>query len=138
MPNDGGLSRIQQGARKPSRTRTHFVDPLPLETSSDRGDARKQLPVEEEILAERLARAEAVPRDDLPQRLRLTGQKPSDRSIAVSAAIRIAAAIGRGSARSCPAMLNAVPWSGAVRTIGSPSVTFTASSKCSALIGINA
>jgi hypothetical protein len=44
----------------------------------------------------------------------------------ISAAIRIAAAIGRGSARSWPAMSNAVPWSGAVRTIGRPSVMLTA------------
>ena len=41
-------------------------------------------------------------------------------------------------ARPVPAMSNAVPWSGAVRTIGSPSVTLTASSKWIALTGISA
>src|SRR4029079_6077873 len=103
-----------------------------------RRDPREQLPVEDEVLAQRLACAEAVPGDDPAQRLRLVAQGVSLRNSALVAAIRIAAAIGRGSARSCPAISNAVPWSGAVRTIGRPRVTLTASWKCSALIGISA
>ena len=51
---------------------------------------------------------------------------------------RIAAIIAPGWASRCPAMPKAVPWSGEVRMIGRPSVTFTPSSKSSALIGISA
>ena len=39
---------------------------------------------------------------------------------------------------SVPAMLKAVPWSGEVRTNGSPSVALTPSSNASVLAGINA
>src|SRR5690606_19341823 len=41
------------------------------------------------------------------------------------------------SAAFFPAMSNAVPWSGLVRTTGSPSVTFTAESHASSFTGIN-
>src|SRR5690606_2536000 len=37
-----------------------------------------------------------------------------------------------------PAISKAVPWSGEVRTIGRPSVTFTAASNATVLIGISA
>ena len=50
-----------------------------------------------------------------------------------SAAIRLPA-----SATPCPAMPNAVPWSGEVRTIGNPSVTFTPPAMSSVLSGISA
>ena len=129
---------IEQRAGQPAGSGADFVDALRREIAGNRRDPGQQLAVEDEILAERLARAEAVPRDDLAQRLGRDGSGASARSAALSAAIRIAAAIGRGSARSWPAMSNAVPWSGAVRTIGRPSVTLTASSKWSALIGISA
>ena len=46
----------------------------------------------------------------LAQRFGAPGQTPTcARRLACSAAMRIAAAIGRGSARSCPAMSKAVP-----------------------------
>ena len=54
------------------------------------------------------------------------------------AARRIAAIRLAGSARPLPAMSKAVPWSGEVRTNGRPSVTLTAWSKASVLIGISA
>ena len=67
-----------------------------------------------------------VPGDDVAQRLgRVAQADVGADGRRIRAAIRIAAAIGRGSARSCPAMSNAVPWSGAVRTIGRPSVMLT-------------
>ena len=71
--------------------------------------------------------------------LDLEGGTTRQRTVAVGeGAIWIADAMGRGSARSWPAMSNAVPWSGAVRMIGRPSVTLTPSSKWSALSGIKA
>ncbi len=55
------------------------------------------------------------------------------RAASLSAAIRL-----DGSARPVPAISNAVPWSGEVRTNGRPSVTLTAWSKAMVLIGISA
>ncbi len=43
-----------------------------------------------------------------------------------------------GRALPVPARSKAVPWSGEVRTNGSPSVTLTPRSKASVLIGISA
>ena len=57
---------------------------------------------------------------------------------AMAAASSIAAIRLSGRATPWPAMPSAVPWSGEVRTKGSPSVTFTASSKCSVLTGTSA
>ena len=53
-------------------------------------------------------------------------------------AIGVSAQALDGSARPVPAISKAVPWSGEVRTKGRPSVTFTALSKASVLIGISA
>ena len=53
-------------------------------------------------------------------------------------ASRSAAIKELGSARPWPAMSNAVPWSGLVRTNGRPSVRLTARSKASVLIGMSA
>src|SRR5882724_13306738 len=60
------------------------------------------------------------------------------RASAISAAIWIAAIMLRASALPWPAISSAVPWSGEVRTIGSPKVTFTPSQKLRLLIGISA
>ena len=128
---DGGNVRacIEERMGQTSGPWSNLINSLTLQRSRNCCDPGEQLPVEDEVLAKRLARLKAKPGDDVAQRLRIAVQKPSGRNIALAAAIRIAAAIGRGSARSCPAMLKAVPWSGAVRTMGRPSVTFTASSK---------
>ncbi len=48
---------------------------------------------------------------------------------AMRAASCIAAIMEPGSARFLPAMSKAVPWSGLVRTVGRPTVTFTAWSR---------
>ena len=58
---------------------------------------------------------------------------PPIRSAIRSAAIRLV-----GSARFCPAMSKAVPWSGEVRTIGRPSVMFTPLAMSSVFSGISA
>jgi len=74
-----------------------------------RKSALEKLAIKNEILSQGLACAEAVAGDDLAKRLLRAAQGPSARNVALSAAIRIAAAIGLGSARSWPAMSKAVP-----------------------------
>ena len=102
--------RLEQGAGQAAGAGADLINPLAVQRAGNRGDPREQLPVEDEILAERLARAEPVPGDDVAQRLGARGSRGvGARAIAHSAAMRIAAAIGRGSARSWPAMSNAVP-----------------------------
>src|SRR5207253_100847 len=58
-----------------------------------------------------------------------------DRSLIKRRATVTALAKLRGLALPCPARPKAVPWSGLVRTNGRPRVTFTASSKSTALSG---
>ena len=116
-----------------------------VERAGGAGDAGGEIEVEQEVLPERFLGVESVPADDLAQRRQLVDlrhalapapaparSRPS-RAASRSAAIRL-----DGSARPVPAMSKAVPWSGEVRTNGRPSVTLTASSKASVLIGISA
>ena len=56
---------------QPARARADLIDGLAIERARNRRDPRQQLPVEDEILAERLACLEPVPGDDVAQRLRL-------------------------------------------------------------------
>ena len=96
-------------------------------------DARREIEVEQEVLAERLARRQLVAPDHLAQRRQVVDRAhrgataapvvcgAANRAARRSAAIRLV-----GSARPVPAMSNAVPWSGEVRTSGRPSVTLTA------------
>jgi len=60
--------------KRPSETagpRADLIDALAGQIAGDGRDARQQLPIQDEVLAKRLARAEAMPRDDFAQRLRL-------------------------------------------------------------------
>ena len=85
--------------------------------SRHRRDAGEQLPIEQEILPQRLAGAQTVPGDDVAQggegRRRRTGRRgiahARARRSAACPAIAIAAIIAPGCARSLPARLNAVP-----------------------------
>jgi hypothetical protein len=95
-----GCTALEQRARQAAGAGTDLIDPRALERSRKRGDPREQLPIEDEVLAERLARAEPVAGDDRAERFGGFGQGESARKAAFPAAIRIAAAIGRGSARS--------------------------------------
>ena len=93
------------------------------------GDARRQVEVEQEVLAEALAGAKLVAGDDLAQRRQVVERTrhPASSFRLNSAARRSEAARLAGSALPVPAMSNAVPWSGEVRTKASPSVTLTPS-----------
>src|SRR5207302_9844778 len=109
LHGDDRRSGVEQCPGEAARARAHLLDALAFERTGDRCDPRQELPVEDEILSARLARAEAMASDDRAQRLGRAAQAPSVRSAAQPAAIRIAAAMGRASARSWPAMSNAVP-----------------------------
>src|SRR4051794_9390424 len=101
-------------------------------------DARGQVEVQQEILAQRFARRQGVLLDDLAQRRQVVDRAHAGLVAAMRAARRNAAIRLDGLARPVPAMSNAVPWSGEVRMNGKPSVTLTASSNASVLAGISA
>ena len=82
-------------------------DALAVEWPRHPRDAAEQLAVEQEILAERLGCAEAVPRDDVAERRQ--GLHAWAMRRAQSAAVFSAATIAPGSAWSRPAMAKAVP-----------------------------
>src|SRR5206468_9171061 len=98
VPFHGGdcCSGVEERSGESAGTRSHLIDLAARQRTGDCSHARKQLPVEDEILSERLACAEAMTRDDFAQRLGWGAQAVSARRAAFSAAIRIAAAIGRG------------------------------------------
>ena len=56
---------IEQGTRQAAGAGADFIDASARERAGDGGDPGKQLPVEDEILAERLARLEPVAGDDV-------------------------------------------------------------------------
>ena len=107
LDGDDLRAGAKQRAGEASGTRSDFVDALPRKVARNAGDAVEQLLVEEEVLAERLGRAEAVARDHLPQ----WGERlhPPATRRAQSAAMRSAAIIASGLARPRPAMSKAVP-----------------------------
>ena len=78
----------------------------PSERAGRAGDAAGEVEVEEEILAERFLRREAVRGDDLAQRRQAVGGEAhgARRAASFSAAIRLV-----GLATPLPAMSNAVP-----------------------------
>ncbi len=108
---------IEQGAGQAAGAGADFVDGVAVADPRNGGDARQQLAIEDEVLAQRLGRRQAVAGDDVAQRFGGVAHRAPARCAALDSAWRMAAAIARGSARSLPAMSNAVPWSGAVRTI---------------------
>jgi len=60
----------EKGTREAARAGTNFIYQAVGELPGDGGDPGQQLPVQDEILAECLARRQPVPRNDLAQRLR--------------------------------------------------------------------
>ena len=57
LDSDNRSTGLQQSAGQSARTRAHFVDALSVQIAWDRGNPSEQLPIEDEILPERLARA---------------------------------------------------------------------------------
>src|SRR6516162_3825301 len=101
-----------------------------VEPPGSASDPARQVEVQQEVLPETLARGYAVRSDDLAQRRQrgrrwIAFQAIAGRLPAISAASRNAAIRLSGRALPWPAIANAVPWSGEVRTKGRPKVTFT-------------
>ena len=120
----------QQRPCQPAGPRANLDDGCVVEWSGCAGDTAREVQVEEEMLPEDLARMEPVPSDDVAQRRerrfgRAAYQAASSRLAAMSAANRNAAIKLSGRATPRPAIANAVPWSGEVRTKGRPNVTLT-------------
>lgn len=102
----GGEQRAGQAAR----ARADLQHLCVFQIARDARDPRQQLRVEEKVLAKRLGGVESVPRDDVAQRWQFGHELAwAARRAAASPAMRIAAIIAPGSARSCPARPNAVP-----------------------------
>jgi hypothetical protein len=57
--NDRGTG-VEEGAGEPARTRSDLVHALALQIARNASNAREELPVENEILAERLARIQPM------------------------------------------------------------------------------
>ena len=69
LDRDHALCSVRkQRAREAARTRAHFDDGNALERSAGARDPAGEIEIEQEILAERLARRQAVPADHLAQR----------------------------------------------------------------------
>ena len=91
---------------RPPGTGADLDDGDAFERARRAGDLGRQVEVEQEILAERLAGVEAMARDDFPQRRQSVGGERHrvSRSASLMAAIRLA-----GLATPLPAMSKAVP-----------------------------
>src|SRR5690606_24657249 len=125
----------QQRAREPAGAGPDLEHRPAGEIARNGRDAGQQLLVEQEVLPERLRRAEPVRGDHFAQRRK---RHAAARRAAISPAVRIAAIVALALALPEPAMPKAVPWSGEVRTTGSPSVMLTPWSKSSAFSGTSA
>src|SRR4029079_130683 len=92
---------VEQRAGQAAGPGTDFINRFAGQRARDRRDAGQRWGVEDKILPQRLAGAEPVARDDVAQGFDRAVQAATwARRLALSAAMRIAAAIGRGSARS--------------------------------------
>src|ERR1700682_2884436 len=126
----------EQRAGEPGGGGTHLDHRHTFKRPGRARDAGGQVEVEEEVLSERFPRLQFETADDFAQRREFRHfaatvvSAAARRSASFSAARRLA-----GLARPVPARSNAVPWSGEVRTNGSPSVTLTARSNAIVLIG---
>ena len=106
---------IDQRAGQATGAGADFIDRLPFKAARHSGNAVEQLAVEQEVLAERLARGQPVTRDDIAERRAFAGhaarcvQACSARQAVACDAILMAAIIAPGFATFCPAMPNAVP-----------------------------
>ena len=105
----------EQGARQPARPGPDLDHRHAVERTGGARDAGGEVEIEQEILAERLARREVVAADHLAQRRQVVerGHQPTAARIAAGAVSRDASfsAATRlvGSARPLPAMSKAVP-----------------------------
>ena len=98
----------QQRAGQAAGARADLVEHAAVFRAGGAGDLAGEIEVEQEILAQRFLRRQAVRGDHVAQRRQIIGSSVARRS-AISAAILIAAIMLRASALPVPAMSNAVP-----------------------------
>src|SRR5262249_2123195 len=115
---------------------THFEHNTIAQIARYSGNSPGDVHVEEEMLAQPLDCPQLVRFELFAQRRQFVGVHADARRSAISQASLKAARKLSSRATPWPAMSKPAPWSGDVRTIGRPSVTFTASQKCSVLIGM--
>src|SRR6185437_11185980 len=135
--DDVPCAEREQRAGQSARTGADLDHGCVFERARGAGDPRRQIEVEQKILAERFSGGQRMLTNDLAQRRQVIDRAHAG-CIAMRAASRRAATRLDGLARPVPAMSKAVPWSGEVRMNGRPSVTLTPSSNASVLIGISA
>ena len=135
LHGDHPRAGLEQGPGQPAGSRSDLDHRLALEGPGQPGDLAADVEVEEEVLAEALVGGQAGGAQGVAQR---RGLGHLARFAAMTAARRIAAIMLSGLARPRPAMSNPVPWSGEVRTMGSPRVMFTPPQKSSIFTGIRA
>ena len=128
--DDAGRAFEKQRPGEAAGPRANFDDGRSFERSGGAGDAAGEIEIEQEILAEALARAKPRGADDVAER-RQPVRRAQGAGVrawrCMASASRKASIRLRGLALPVPASANAVPWSGEVRTKGSPSVTLTPS-----------
>src|SRR5258708_1763121 len=100
LNGDDRSARVEKRASQAARPRSNFINALAFKPSWNCCNSGEELPVEDEILTQRLARAQVMATNDAAQGFGRCAQGVWVRWIAFSAAIRIAAAMGRASARS--------------------------------------
>jgi hypothetical protein len=69
LDGDDPCASIEQGARQAARAGADLIDSVALADIGNGGDAGKQVAIENEILAKRLGRRQAVAGNDFAQRL---------------------------------------------------------------------
>src|SRR5262249_17878474 len=118
--NHASCAERQQRAGEAARARPDLNDRHALERCGRARDTGCEIEVEKKVLPERAPGGQTVTTDHLAQWREIVdahaGLAAARRAASRSAATRL-----DGFARPVPAMSNAVPWSGEVRTNGSPS-----------------
>src|SRR5690606_2961021 len=127
---------FQERARQPAGAWANLNDGFARDIARRACDAARDVEIQQEVLTETLVCPEAVRFQFVAQRRQFVGVHGRARCSAIAHASLSAARKLSSRARPEPAMSKPVPWSGEVRMIGRPSVTFTASQKCSVLIGM--
>ena len=129
-------AQFQQGARQSSWPRAHFQHPFAGRNISDSRYLPADIEIKQKVLTQPLVCVQL--RQGVTQWRQLGEIHTAPRRVAILAAIRKAAIKLSGRAWPLPAISNATPWSGDVRTIGRPKVTFTPPQKSSIFTGIRA
>ena len=60
--------RVDERPRQPTRARAYLISVLIVKIARDRRDTIEQLMIQQKVLTERLAGAQAMPRNDIAQR----------------------------------------------------------------------